>query len=65
MTSQWDSARPDDEARRVAAGFSQSVLTSGLLQLVTSFGPFLAGRIARYLVLRPVRFGAFDAKARL
>src|SRR5579872_6107630 len=39
----------DAEARRVAATFAQPVRTEGLLQLATSFGPFLTVCAAMYL----------------
>lgn len=56
MTSERDLARPDAEVRRVAAAFARPSWGKGLLQLLTSFGPFLAGCAAMYLVL-PVSYG--------
>jgi omega-6 fatty acid desaturase (delta-12 desaturase) len=41
----------DNEVRQAAAAFAQPVHARGVFQLVTSFGPFLAGCAAMYLVL--------------
>src|SRR6476620_1333667 len=44
-------ARSDIEVRQAAAAFAQPIQARGVLQLLTSFGPFLAGCAAMYLVL--------------
>jgi omega-6 fatty acid desaturase (delta-12 desaturase) len=51
MTPDRDTDRPDADIRRVAAAFARPGTASGLLQLLTSFGPFLAGCAAMHLVL--------------
>lgn len=55
MTSDRDLARSDAEVRRAAAAFARPSQARSLVQLLTSFGPFLAGCAAMYLVL-PVSF---------
>jgi omega-6 fatty acid desaturase (delta-12 desaturase) len=50
MTPERDIARADAEVRRAAAAFAQPSPVQGLQQLLTSFGPFLAGCVAMYLV---------------
>ena len=50
MTPERDTARSDAEVRRVAAAFARPSRSTGLLQLVTSVGLFLAGCTAMYLV---------------
>lgn len=40
----------DSEIRRAAAGFARPNWRSGVVQLATSFGPFLAACVAMYLV---------------
>src|ERR1044071_9604918 len=57
MNAEPDHARSDVEVRRAAAAFARPSQARGLLQLLTSFGPFLAGCAAMYLVL-PVPTGA-------
>jgi acyl-lipid omega-6 desaturase (Delta-12 desaturase) len=56
MTPERHPARSDAEIRRTAAAFAQPNQSRALLQLLTSFGPFLAGCAAMYLVL-PVSYG--------
>lgn len=55
MTPERDCARSDAEVRAAAAAFARPSRARGLLQLVTSFGPFLAGCAAMYLLL-PVSY---------
>jgi acyl-lipid omega-6 desaturase (Delta-12 desaturase) len=55
MIPERDDARSDAEVRRAAASFARPSLNKGLLQLLTSFGPFVAGCAAMYLVL-PVSY---------
>ncbi len=55
MTPKRDLARSDAEVRRVAAAFVRPSHARGLTQLLTSFGPFLAGCAAMYLAL-PVSY---------
>jgi omega-6 fatty acid desaturase (delta-12 desaturase) len=43
-------AATDAELRRAAAAFARPSIPAGLLQLLTSFGPFAAGCAAMYLV---------------
>lgn len=42
--------RSGAEMRRAASAFAQPIPGQGLLQLLTSFGPFIAGCVAMYLV---------------
>jgi hypothetical protein len=44
------SARSVAEVRRAAAAFAQPIGEQGVLQLLTSFGPFIAACVAMYLV---------------
>jgi len=46
----WGMTSSDMEIRRTVAGFAQPCREAALLQLVTSFGPFLAGCAAMYLL---------------
>jgi acyl-lipid omega-6 desaturase (Delta-12 desaturase) len=55
MTPERDIARSEAEVRQAAAAFAQPIRAKGLLQLLTSFGPFLAGCVAMYLVF-PVSY---------
>jgi omega-6 fatty acid desaturase (delta-12 desaturase) len=56
MTPERHPDRSDAEVRRTAAAFAQPNRARALLQLLTSFGLFLAGCAAMYLVL-PVSYG--------
>src|SRR5688572_33106321 len=38
------------QARRAVAAFAQPIASQGAWQLLTSFGPFIAGCVAMYLV---------------
>jgi len=51
MPPERGDACSEAEVRRAAACFAQPVQAKGLLQLLSSFGPFLAGCAAMYLVL--------------
>jgi omega-6 fatty acid desaturase (delta-12 desaturase) len=42
--------RSGAEVRQAAAAFAQPIIEQGALQLLTSFGPFIAGCVAMYLV---------------
>ena len=44
-------ARADIEVRRTAAAFARPVTATALLQLLTAFGPFVAGCVAMHLVM--------------
>src|SRR5438132_8691867 len=44
-------APSDTEVRQAVAAFAQPMQARGVFQLLTSFGPFLAGCAAMYLVL--------------
>jgi omega-6 fatty acid desaturase (delta-12 desaturase) len=55
MTPEREPARSDVEARRAASAFARPSQARALLQLLTSFGPFIAGCAAMYLVL-PVSY---------
>jgi omega-6 fatty acid desaturase (delta-12 desaturase) len=55
MTPERDLARSDTDVRRVAAAFVRPSHAKGLMQLVTTFGPFVAGCAAMYLAL-PVSY---------
>jgi omega-6 fatty acid desaturase (delta-12 desaturase) len=48
---QNDAVRLGGQVRLVAAGFARPIVRKAALQLITSFGPFLAGCVAMYLVL--------------
>jgi omega-6 fatty acid desaturase (delta-12 desaturase) len=50
MTPERDSARTASAARAAAAVFARPVRARGVLQLVTSFGPFLVACVAMHLV---------------
>jgi acyl-lipid omega-6 desaturase (Delta-12 desaturase) len=50
MTAERGITRSDAEVRRAVAAFAQPIQGKGLLQLLTSFGPFIAGSTAMYLV---------------
>ncbi len=51
MTGAWGIVPSDAEVRRAAAAFAHPIPAVAWLQLLTSFGPFLAGCAAMYLVL--------------
>lgn len=55
MISERDCARSDAAVRRAAAAFARPSLGRALLQLLNSFGPFVAGCAAMYLAL-PVSY---------
>jgi omega-6 fatty acid desaturase (delta-12 desaturase) len=50
MNTDQASARSGAEVRRAAAAFAQPITEQGALQLLTSFGPFIAACVAMYLV---------------
>lgn len=50
MTTNRGAFGPDAEVRQAAAGFARSSGWKSAVQLLTSFGPFLAGCAAMYLV---------------
>jgi omega-6 fatty acid desaturase (delta-12 desaturase) len=50
MTADRDVSGSDAEVRRAAAAFAQPSRSKGALQLLTSFGPFVAACVAMYLV---------------
>jgi acyl-lipid omega-6 desaturase (Delta-12 desaturase) len=50
MTAEREITRSDAEVRQAVAAFAQPIQEKGLLQLLSSFGPFLAGCTAMYLV---------------
>lgn len=56
MTPERHPIGSDAEVRRTAAAFAQPNRARALLQLLTSFAPFVAGCAAMYLVL-PVSYG--------
>jgi omega-6 fatty acid desaturase (delta-12 desaturase) len=49
MTADRDFSGSDAEVRRAAAAFAQPSRSKGALQLLTSFGPFVAACVAMYL----------------
>ena len=55
MTPERNAARSDAELRRVAAAFVRPSHAKALAQLLTTFGPFLAGCAAMYAAL-PVSY---------
>jgi omega-6 fatty acid desaturase (delta-12 desaturase) len=50
MNTDRASARSGAEVRQAAAAFAQPITEQGALQLLTSFGPFIAAFVAMYLV---------------
>jgi omega-6 fatty acid desaturase (delta-12 desaturase) len=50
MTPGWDIARTAGAARAAAAVFARPIRARAVLQLLTSFGPFLAACVAMHLV---------------
>jgi omega-6 fatty acid desaturase (delta-12 desaturase) len=50
MDADQASSRSGVEMRQAAAAFAQPITGQGLQQLLTSFGPFIAGCVAMYLV---------------
>jgi omega-6 fatty acid desaturase (delta-12 desaturase) len=50
MNTDRASARSGAEVRQAAAAFAQPIAGQGALQLLTSFGPFIAACVAMYLV---------------
>src|SRR6185437_4697839 len=50
MKTERVSARSDAEVRQAVAGFAHPIIKQGVLQLLTSFGPFVAACVAMYLV---------------
>jgi omega-6 fatty acid desaturase (delta-12 desaturase) len=50
MDTERASVRSGTEVRQAAAAFAQPIAEQGALQLLTSFGPFIAGCVAMYLV---------------
>ena len=50
MTINHGALGPDAEVRQAAAAFARAKAWESALQLLTSFGPFLAGCVAMYLV---------------
>jgi acyl-lipid omega-6 desaturase (Delta-12 desaturase) len=50
MDAERASTRSGAEVRRAAAAFAQPITSQGAIQLLTSFGPFIAGCVAMYLV---------------
>ena len=50
MNTDRASAGSGAEVRRAAAAFAQPIAGQGTLQLLTSFGPFIAACVAMYLV---------------
>jgi len=50
MDTDRASARSGAEVRQAAAAFAQPITEQGALQLLTSFGPFIAACVAMYLV---------------
>lgn len=51
MSPERASARPGAEVQQAAVAFAHPITEQGLLQLLTSFGPFVAACVAMYLVL--------------
>src|SRR5262245_26794505 len=51
MTPERDAARSDAEVRRTVAAFARPDRAWALLQLLTSFVPFIIGCAAMYLLL--------------
>lgn len=50
MKTERVSARSDAEVRQAVAAFAHPIIKQGVLQLLTSFGPFVAACVAMYLV---------------
>ena len=52
MNTDRASERSGAEIRQAAAAFAHPIIEHGVLQLLTSFGPFVAGCVAMYLVFQ-------------
>jgi acyl-lipid omega-6 desaturase (Delta-12 desaturase) len=50
MNTERAAARSGTEVRQAAAAFAHPIIEQGVLQLLTSFGPFIAACVATYLV---------------